>query len=229
MILPNYAQFLPIATVDGDYMIIFTNSTNSINSSGDPYSPQGGIYGIYCEYKSNIVREPVILYQSTNPLNISSMECRINYSGVGNVCLISLQPNSTTSSTSRFIKINFLSQGSLFNVTPTIMNSANGIMSLRFGGYFYHNTVDQPSTTSIWGYVLDDNGILHNWTLNYPTEINYYGLRQVLTNNTVVMVQPTVNQTWGLITTDLYKVYNRGKIIVKNFRKKTKIFFFFKF
>ncbi|PKB99741.1 hypothetical protein RhiirA5_505571 [Rhizophagus irregularis] len=209
MILPNYAQFLPIATVDGDYMIIFTNSTNSINSSRDPYSPQGGIYGIYCEYKSNIVREPVILYQSTNPLNISSMECRINYSGVGNVCLISLQPNSTTSSTSRFIKINFLSQGSLFNVTPTIMNSANGIMSLRFGGYFYHNTVDQPSTTSIWGYVLDDNGILHNWTLNYPTEINYYGLRQVLTNNTVVMVQPTVNQTWGLITTDLYKVYNR--------------------
>ncbi|CAB5114310.1 unnamed protein product [Rhizophagus irregularis] len=178
MILPNYAQFLPIATVDGDYMIIFTNSTNSINSSRDPYSPQGGIMAF--------------------TVNIKAIS--INYSGVGNVCLISLQPNSTTSSTSRFIKINFLSQGSLFNVTPTIMNSANGIMSLRFGGYFYHNTVDQPSTTSIWGYVLDDNGILHNWTLNYPTEINYYGLRQVLTNNTVVMVQPTIIHMNILIT-----------------------------
>jgi hypothetical protein len=209
MILPDQPIFLPTATVDEGYMVIFVNST--------------GVYAIYCEYKNNIKREPVILYQSTNPLPADSsfIECRINYSGVGHVCLLSsLQPNSTTNSnpTPLFIKINFLSQGSLFNVAPIppiITNQTNPnflIMSLRFGGYFYYNTVIQPNTTLIWGYVLDDNGNLHNWTLEYPTEINYYGIRKVLTNNTVVMAQPTVNQTWSLITTDLYKVYDGGKV-----------------
>ncbi|GBB88689.1 hypothetical protein RclHR1_15250003 [Rhizophagus clarus] len=213
--IPDQSQFLPTATVDGGYMIIFTN--NSINTSINPFSSQGGIYAIYCEYNKTIEREPVILYQSANPLNISSMECRINYSGVGHVCLILLQPNSITNpntvnsnSTSFFIKINFLSQGTLFNVTTSISPDLSnlGIMSLRYGGYFYYGTnITEQNTTLIWGYVLDDNGKLYNWNLTYPTEINRYGIRQVLTNNTVVMAQPTINKTWSLITTDLYKIH----------------------
>ncbi|CAB4441709.1 unnamed protein product [Rhizophagus irregularis] len=200
--IPNQTQFLATATVDGGYMIILTNSTNP----NDPNSPPGG--GDLCH----------IL---------------INYSGVGHACLLTLQPNSTTNSnpTPYFIKVNFLSQGTVFDATltpNTIPNPDNtqhtnpkfGIMSLRFGGYFYRVTEQNNNAKLIWGYVLDDNETFHNWDLQYPTELNYYTLRQVLTNNTAVMVQPTVNQTWGLITTDLYKVYGGdnpyGNILITN-------------
>ncbi|GES85882.1 hypothetical protein GLOIN_2v1869233 [Rhizophagus clarus] len=208
--LPNQTKFLPTATVDGNYIIICTNSTSSANLSEDPFSIQGGVYAIYFEYKSNISRKPVILYQTTNPLNISAIECRISYSGVGHVCLLSLQPNSISNSTTPlFIKVNFLSQGTVFNVTTTtnVTNPIFGIMSLRFGGFFYYFYNLTDTASFIWGYVLDDNDNLHNWTLNYPTKLNYYAVRQVLTSNIVVMAQPTVNQTWSLITADLYKIH----------------------
>jgi len=213
------------------WMEVIANRSDP-NSSNDSFSPQGGVYAMYCEYKNNIVRKPVILYQFTNPLNIDSISCRINYSGIGHICLLSsITTNTNSNPTPFFIKINFLSQGSLFNVA--LANLANltsptlDILPLRFGGYFYFALNYTDTASFIWGYVLDDNGNLHNWTFNYPTELNYYGIRQVLTNNTVVMAQPTKNQTWGLISTDLYRVYDPGKVIAKIFRKK--FFFLFNF
>ncbi|GES92295.1 hypothetical protein GLOIN_2v1869233 [Rhizophagus clarus] len=211
MVLPFKYPPSIIPTVDGGYMLIYFNTT----TSQDSFTSQSGLYAMYCGYGSNIVREPVILYETILELNITSLDCVISYSEVGQICLITLQSNSG------FIKVNFLSGGSVFSVKyrdvtlPTQNNITDPqflIMPLRFGGYFYSfnqptNISDVQSPYDIWGYVLDDNDNYIQWNLSYPTKSDSNSIRQVLTNNTLVMAQPIVGQNWSLITTDLYKVH----------------------
>ncbi|GES84530.1 hypothetical protein GLOIN_2v1869233 [Rhizophagus clarus] len=210
-----------VSTVDGGYMLIYSNTT----TSQDPFSPQTVIYAMYYGYGSNIARDPVILYESTMELNIGSLNCVASHSEVGQICLITIKPNSTNPNPIPiFIKINYLSGGSVFNVShidatlPTNIgitefnNPQFLILPLPFGGYFYSvnqrtNISDYQSPYDIWGYVLDDNDNFIQWNLPYPTLSDSNASRSVLSNNTLVIVQPIVGQNWNLITTDLFKVH----------------------
>ncbi|GBC05652.1 hypothetical protein RclHR1_06340008 [Rhizophagus clarus] len=197
-----------VSTIDGGYMFIYPITT----TSQDPYTSQSGIYAVYYGYGSNILRDPVILYETIMQLDISTLNCVISYSEVGQICLITIQPNSTDPNPAPiFIKINYLSGGSVFNVNhieatlPTIigiseLNSPDFLIQpLPFGGYFYSvnqqtNINDDQSPYDTWGYVLDDNGNFIQWNLSYPTQINSNEITQVLKNNTLVMAQPIVGQ-----------------------------------
>ncbi|GES92174.1 hypothetical protein GLOIN_2v1869233 [Rhizophagus clarus] len=209
------------STVDGGYMIIYPNTT----TSQDLYTSQSGIYAVYYGYGSNILRDPIILYETIMQLDITTLDCVISYSEVGQICLITIQPNSTDPNPAPiFINVNYLSGGSVFNVDhleatlPTIIGISEFnnpdflIQPLRFGGYFYSvnqqiNISDNQSPYNSWGFVLDDNGNFIQWNLSYPTQIDYSETTQVLKNNTLVMVQPIVGQNWNLITTNLPKIY----------------------
>ncbi|GES92229.1 hypothetical protein GLOIN_2v1869233 [Rhizophagus clarus] len=227
MVLPF--QLLPsiISTVDGDYMFIYPNSLSSSNTSQDHFSSQAGLYAVYWEYRSNIARAPVILYEisTITEFNITELDCVVSYSEVGQICLVTMQPNSTNpNSTPVYIIINFVSGGSVFSAKhidatlPKIIGIAEIddpqflILPLPFGGYFYSvnqqtNISDDNSPYDIWGFVLDDNGNFIQWNLSNPVQSDSNALPQVLTNNTLIIVQPIVGQYWSLITTDLYKFH----------------------
>ncbi|CAB5199901.1 unnamed protein product [Rhizophagus irregularis] len=81
------------------------------------------------------------------------------------------------------------------------------ITPLPFGGYFYSVVQTTNMSSDIWGYVLDENGNFNRWNLSYPTLSDSNASPQLLTNNTLVMLQPIVGQNWSLIATDLYKIH----------------------
>ncbi|GES88668.1 hypothetical protein GLOIN_2v1869233 [Rhizophagus clarus] len=229
-----------IATVDGGYINVFINDTSSITRIPDGFSPQGGVYAIYYEYGTNVERDVIVLYETTIPFssfNSTAIDCGISYSGVGQTCVLTVLPNPTTLNPNPnplFIKIKFLSTGSVINIMPIIYNLIPGynntqnnnimifeIRPLYYGGFYFNFIRKMANGTSfIWGYVLDDNGNFTHWNLSNPTVINLTTVNPVLPNNTLVIVKPTVDQTWGLITTDLYKVYGRdnhyGNILISN-------------
>ncbi|GES74950.1 hypothetical protein GLOIN_2v1869233 [Rhizophagus clarus] len=209
-----------VSTMDGGYMLIYPNTT----TSQDPFSSRTGVYAVYYGYRSNIVRDPVILYETTMELVIANLNCVVSYSEVGQICLITISNSTDPNSAPIFIKVNYLSGGSVFNVShvdvtlPTIISITefNGpqspILPLSFGGYFYSvnqqtNINDDQSPYDVWGYVLDDNGNFIQWDFPYPTKSDSKASRQVLANNTLVMAQPIIGQNWSLNTTDLYKIY----------------------
>ncbi|PKC65160.1 hypothetical protein RhiirA1_515102 [Rhizophagus irregularis] len=197
-----------VSTVDGGYMFIYPNVT----TSQDPYSSQTGLYAMYCGYGSNIVRETVILYENMMYLNIVGLNCFISYSEVGQICLISIQSTTDPNPIIVNIQVSYLSRGTVFdikhvNVTlPTIINDPN-FTPLPFGGYLYSVIQTTNMSSYIWGYVLDENGNLNQWDLSYPTLSDSNFPHQILTNNTLVILQPIVGQNWSLITTDLYKIH----------------------
>jgi hypothetical protein len=216
MVLPLQLHPSIVSTVDGGYMFIYPNMT----TSQDPYSSQTGLYAVYCGYGSNIVREPVILYETIMPLNIMDLNCVISHSEVGQICLITIQPNSTDpNAIPVYIQVNYLSRGSVFDVKhvyatlPTIIGINQlvdpqfMITPLPFGGYFYSVVQITDMSSDIWGFVLDENGNYNPWDLSYPTLSDSNASRQVLTNNTLVMLQPIVGQNWSLITTVLHKLH----------------------
>ncbi|GES92184.1 hypothetical protein GLOIN_2v1869233 [Rhizophagus clarus] len=221
MVLPFPLQPVLVPTVDEGYMLIYPNMT----TSQDPFAPQSGVYAVYCGYGSNTVREPVILYETTMGLSITNLNCVISNSEVGQICVITTQSNSTDPNAAPiYIKVNYLSGGSVFNVNhievtpPTIIgttvfdSSQFLIFPLQFGGYYYGvnqptNINDDQSPYNTWGYVLNDNGNLIQWNLPYPTQTDSHATSAVLKNNTLVLVQPIVGQSWSLITTDLYKIH----------------------
>src|SRR5436309_6492232 len=109
------------------YALIFANYTGSVNSS-DPLSlnPQGGIYAIFINYGELPTREPSILFQTESPLNFTALYCGINYSGVGQTCLLTVKPNIVNPNLSQenfYIEVNFLSEGSVFQVNAITTNS----------------------------------------------------------------------------------------------------------
>ncbi|PKY35933.1 hypothetical protein RhiirB3_476273, partial [Rhizophagus irregularis] len=187
---------------------------------------------MYCGYGSNITREPVILYETIMTLDIINLNCVISYSEVGQICLITIQPNSTDPNPIPvYIQVKYLSLGSVFDVKhvyatlPTIIgiNQLTDpqfmITPLPFGGYFYSVVQTTNISSDIWGFVLDENGKFNPWNLSYPTLSDSNASRQILTNNTLVMLKPIVGQNWSIITTDLYKIhedYGYGNIFISN-------------
>ncbi|PKC62685.1 hypothetical protein RhiirA1_443769 [Rhizophagus irregularis] len=228
MVLVFQVQPSVVSTVDGGYMFIYPN----ITTSQDPYSSQSGLYAMYCGYGSNITREPVILYETIMTLDIINLNCVISYSEVGQICLITIQPNSTDPNPIPvYIQVKYLSLGSVFDVKhvyatlPTIIgiNQLTDpqfmITPLPFGGYFYSVVQTTNISSDIWGFVLDENGKFNPWNLSYPTLSDSNASRQILTNNTLVMLKPIVGQNWSIITTDLYKIhedYGYGNIFISN-------------
>ncbi|CAG8514854.1 15559_t:CDS:2, partial [Rhizophagus irregularis] len=217
-----------VSTVDGGYMFIYPN----ITTSQDPFSSRTGLYSVYCGYGSNIVREPVILYETILELNIVGLNCVISHSEVGQICLITIQPNSTDLiPIPVYIQVNYLSLGSVFDVKrvyatlPTIIgiNQLTDpqfiINPLPFGGYFYSVVQTTNMSSDVWGFVLDENGKFNPWDLSYPTLSDSNASHQILTNNTLAMLQPIVGQNWSLITTNLYKIHKDNgydNILIRN-------------
>jgi hypothetical protein len=191
--------------MDGGYALIYPNDTATATT---PLSPQFGIYGLFLGYGKGIVRGPVVLYQTLTPIKVRKLDCDTTYVGVGQTCIIIA---NTTLVDFVFIKVDFLSSGTVYNINTFNLDpkyTDYSITSLKFGGYFFYmreQRVKDPNKY-VFGYVLDDSGRSFNWSLAYPTKTNAVADVLVLPNNTVIIPQPEVKPIWSLLTTDVYKI-----------------------
>ncbi|RGB30358.1 hypothetical protein C1646_765459 [Rhizophagus diaphanus] len=206
-IYPTGYPLETVATMDGGYALIYPNNTGSTTISTTPLTPQFGIYCMLLRYGKGITQGPIVLYQTLTPINVVLLDCDFTYVGVGQTCMIIA--NSTLTDKT-FIKIDFLSSGTVYNIT-TFQNSDittyYSIQSLRYGGYFsYYGVQNIKKNFDIFGYIMDYYGNLFYWDLPYPTLANPIGDILVLPNNTLVIPQPEEGKSWSLITSDLYKI-----------------------
>ncbi|PKY51378.1 hypothetical protein RhiirA4_424468 [Rhizophagus irregularis] len=191
--------------MDGGYALIYPNNTGTISTT--PLTPQFGIYFLLLGYEKGITQGPFVLYQTLTPINVLLLDCDFTYVGVGQTCIIIA---NSTQSDMTFIKIDFLSSGTVYNITTfqNINVTYYSIQSLRYGGYFTYYLVRNSDEINfnIYGYILDYYGTLFNWSLTYPTLTNPVADVLVLPNNTLVIPQPEEGKSWSLLTTDLYKI-----------------------
>ncbi|CAB5094044.1 unnamed protein product [Rhizophagus irregularis] len=175
-IFPTGHPLETVATMDGGYALIYPNNTGLTGSktiSTTPLTPQFGIYFLLLGYEKGITQGPFVLYQTLTPINVLLLDCDFTYVGVGQTCIIIA---NSTQSDKTFIKIDFLSSGTVYNITTfqNINVTDYSIQSLRYGGYFTYYLVrnSDKKNFNIYGYILDYYGILFNWDLTYPTLAN---------------------------------------------------------
>jgi len=204
-----------VPTMDEGYAIIYANFTNSTTAPKNPLKPNGGIYARFLEYGKIDKRDPVVLYQTTIPgLTFTKLDCAIAYVGIGQTCVLTIRPSpiSNLGSSDFFIKVDFLSSGSVYNLT-SFKNPYNlteyEIKTLRYGGFLLTakgQIASDLSSQNIYGYISDNDGHFIEWNLTNPTVASTRSDYLVLPNNTLVIPQPEKGQTWSLITNDLKKI-----------------------
>ncbi|CAB4437910.1 unnamed protein product [Rhizophagus irregularis] len=196
-----------VATMDGGYAIIYPDYTPSTI----PFAPYISIHGFFLQNGNPEPQGPFVLYQTPNPVSkIILLDCDFTKVGFGQTCILVLNFAPATDQNT-FIKIDFLSTGTVYNIT-LFQNPADltdfAILPLDYGGYLLFSTAPNPDKTklNLYGYILDDNSKHYSWNISYPTITNSNGDILILPNNTLVIPQPESGQTWSLITTDLYKI-----------------------
>jgi len=246
LIFPNFLELVvkPVATVDGGYAIIYANTTKT--PTDDIFLPKGGIYAIFLKYGQKFNRQQVVLYQTQiSGLKFSGLNCDIAYVGFGQICILTgkfedrrvrrVRPVPTTF----FIRVDFLSSGTLYkvqslNATATDLGviTEYKIRSLRYGGYILMgignltNLTNDANQLPIYGHIINDDGGSGPWNLTNPIMSNFNFAYIILTNNTFVLSQPEVEQSWTLITTDLYQFAGAlGKVTRTRKKKMNQRFF----
>jgi hypothetical protein len=212
-----------IATVDEGYAIVYANKTNN-NIATDPLSPQGQLSVIPIRYNQTSA-SPTLLYQTSIPnLAFPILSCDIAFTEIGHVCTLIVSqtdPNGILPNEYFYVKVNFLSSGSVTNLTFTNLNNIIRIISgsdseldislivtnLPFGGYlltkYLYTSKFLFYTTYMWGYLFGDDINYIPW--EFPEPITTNGIFQVLRNNTFLIAQFETNytNTWQFQVIDL--------------------------
>ncbi|CAB4383301.1 unnamed protein product [Rhizophagus irregularis] len=198
--------FVGIHTVNEGYAFIFSNST--LNAT-NPLSPRGQVSILPIGYNQN-PSPSLLIYQTTTPnLNFTFLFCDIAF----------FEPSE-----SFYIKINFLSSGSVLSfqsqanslILPNVNPNPNlvwAVNSLTFGGYLLTNIVPTgPDQHIIYGFLIDGyNSVLVPWEFHNPVPLGIKGVYQILRNNTLLVSQlETEYYYWRFQVIDLPK-FNGNK------------------
>ncbi|CAG8457896.1 6808_t:CDS:10 [Diversispora eburnea] len=213
------AQFNTIANVDEGYSIIIGNSTNATDSN--PLIYHAALYDLTIGYNETQFSAPKLLYQiPLSNISIDDLFCGISSTGVGQVCTLNVRQSSDTNSTNYknyYVRLNFLSSGSVTEVTPINRNlpelpsnSTTGwqVESIPYGGYLFRGYFINNSTRQTNAYVYYFDELLPDpieWDLPEPTVLNLRGILLILPNNTLLVSQVESTDTWGFLTTDIPK------------------------
>ncbi|RGB32297.1 hypothetical protein C1646_707122 [Rhizophagus diaphanus] len=209
------ASVTAMHTVDEGYAIAFANSTTAFNAT-NPLIPQGQLYILPIGYNQN-PGNPLLLYQTPIPdLAFVSLICNVAFAGVGQVCTLTavqMNPAGTLPINTFYIKINFLSSGSVtsFRVINRILPVGNAnivwvVNSLPFGGYLLTNTFPNGPGFFMYGFLFDeDNPDPINWEFPEPQPIGIKGVYQILPNNTLLVSQVETSNSWQFQVIDLQK------------------------
>ncbi|RIA94213.1 hypothetical protein C1645_734970 [Glomus cerebriforme] len=198
-----------VAMMDGGYAIIYANYTDpSTTLPQDPFSVKGGLYGLFMEYNKETIIGPVVLYQTpVSGLHFTGLNCEFTYADIGQICILTV--NNTIDNTNSFIRVDFLSSGTVYsvNIISNLENNQFNIQSLRYGGYFLSDMLPtNDNKFYVYGYIYDEMGYYYPWELTNPVMGNSKSDFMILPNNSFVLPLPEVGQTWSLVATDLPKV-----------------------
>ncbi|CAB4428016.1 unnamed protein product [Rhizophagus irregularis] len=208
--------FIGIHTIDESYAFIFSNST--LNAT-NPLSPKGQVSILPIGYNQN-PSPSLLIYQTTTPnLVFTFLFCDIAFSEVGHVCILTviIQEDVTmTSGPLYYIKINFLSSGSVLSFQSQVndltlpVENPNvdwSVNSLIFGGYLLTGTIPTPTRPNICGYLFNDyNSAPIPWEFPEREPIGIRGVYQILHNNTLLVSQLETDNSWRFQVIDLPKV-----------------------
>ncbi|CAB4383299.1 unnamed protein product [Rhizophagus irregularis] len=208
--------FIGIHTIDESYAFIFSNST--LNAT-NPLSPKGQVSILPIGYNQN-PSPSLLIYQTTTPnLVFTFLFCDIAFLEVGHVCILTviIQEDVTmTSGPLYYIKINFLSSGSVLSFQSQVndltlpVENPNvdwSVNSLIFGGYLLTGTIPTPTRPNICGYLFNDyNSAPIPWEFPEREPIGIRGVYQILHNNTLLVSQLETDNSWRFQVIDLPKV-----------------------
>ncbi|CAG8571863.1 3895_t:CDS:2 [Diversispora eburnea] len=215
--IDNFYTALFIANVDEGYHIIIQNSTTDLTPTKDPFKVRASAYALLKKYDDTQFGAPVILYQLTrDDFDLGYVDCGYSHVKVGQVCRIVLNDSNST----YYSKLIYLSTGSIVEFSPlslpdipekniTFLDFNSFVFyDLPFGGYFYPSYLfdESSNTTYAYGYIYDINANNPtNWSLPEPSVIDSMGTFIILPNNTMLIAQPELNDSWSFISIDLPK------------------------
>ncbi|RIB25464.1 hypothetical protein C2G38_2067364 [Gigaspora rosea] len=213
-----------LSTVDNGYALVHGICNNAISDK---------ILAVRCTLSANFIsynktfeNRVFTLYQlSQKNTSFNGIYCDIVSIGVGQICTISISypsnvVNNTVINGTEYIRVNFLSSGSVLSATvisdlPNLTGVPKygwRVKTMPFGGYMLdatnYNISDRLSYHYIYAYdefnirvILDSQG---------PFITNAFGVNALLNNNnTFLLASPYTNNqntSWSMITIPLTKV-----------------------
>ncbi|CAG8513995.1 7988_t:CDS:2, partial [Cetraspora pellucida] len=214
-----------LATVDGGYAILNANFTKDDSSL---LAKNGGLYATFISYNLTFPPSQAQLYQVTlDNITYNGLYC--DYAVLGYLCVIStniINP-STTNSEIYYLKIHFLTAGTVTNVkliknipNVTGLSMQNWKMkTMPFGGYILENTDIANNIHYIYSYNDETDAQISSPLL---LNTNFLDVTAIMkNNNTFLFASPyTNNAQWSLLNFQLPKVFNRasnyGNIQISN-------------
>ncbi|KAF0456451.1 hypothetical protein F8M41_001349 [Gigaspora margarita] len=234
---PTSFQATAIATLDGGYALIYTNTTKrnftSDNMLTAQFSANAGIYAVMLGYNPPKISQSFILYQLTTPnITFTGLYCSVDFVFIGHSCIAYAKPTQTTVVTSNttnsgtfYVRIRFLSSGTIQSIDPMFPpNSGNltNVRTLPFGGYAVITRVNNNRRN--YNFTLDlydEDGKLSEYdsTLKQITA-NFDGAFAVLRNNTILVALNETISSWQILLVDLpplsqYNKSDYGNLLVR--------------
>ncbi|CAG8509054.1 4564_t:CDS:2 [Cetraspora pellucida] len=221
----NTFQVTVFATLSGGYAIVYANTTitsTPSNSLSAQFTANAGIYAIILNYNQSYTNDPIILHEMPTPnllVAFTSLYCSVDYVNIGHICILAglsanntriITPTTTTSATPTtsitpfYIKVRFLSSGSVLKLDHILNISSNTVPSIKIlplGGYAV------ILRTPIVGQIINFTFNLYdedNRQFEYaPLTSNLVGTFDILQNNTMIIAQNETTTSWRLLSIDL--------------------------
>ncbi|RHZ82458.1 hypothetical protein Glove_109g153 [Diversispora epigaea] len=217
-VLPNITAFNVMGTVDEGYSMIMGTSTNSSNDS--PLEINAVVYAFTKGYNDRQFGAPKLIYQSNLAnITISDIFSGISSTGIGQVCTLNITQNFVTGSRNYYVKLNFLSSGSVTEIIPipldylpVLPSNSTGwlVASIPYGGYlFYSRFPDETVGIKVYVYYFDEyKNKFRSWKSPEPMVLNLRGIFIILPNNTMLLTQIEDFNSWSFSTVDIPKLAN---------------------
>ncbi|CAG8633315.1 13284_t:CDS:2 [Gigaspora margarita] len=234
---PTSFQATAIATLDGGYALIYTNTTNRTFTSDNmltaQFSANAGIYAVMLGYNPPKISQSFILYQLTTPnITFTGLYCYVDFVFIGHSCIAYAKRTQTTTVTSNitnsgtfYVRIRFLSSGTIQSIDPMFPPNSGNLTNVRplpFGGYAVITRVNNNRRN--YNFTLDlydEDGKLSEYdsTLKQITA-NFDGAFAVLRNNTILVALNETISSWQILLVDLpplsqYNKSDYGNLFVR--------------
>ncbi|CAG8599360.1 555_t:CDS:2, partial [Diversispora eburnea] len=215
----NYALISIVATVDEGYSLIIGNSTNSTDSNNNnPLEIRTAVYALTKGYHDKQFSAPKMIYQlPLDNVTITGIFTGTSSTGIGQICALIVTQNFANFSRNYYVKLDFLSSGSITEIVPLSIsvpelpsNSTSGwlLNIIPHGGYlFFGYFLDANNqTNNICAYYF--NEVANNftiWDYGESVVLNRRGAFIILPNNTILISQIEGLNAWSFNTTDIPK------------------------
>ncbi|KAF0456453.1 hypothetical protein F8M41_001351 [Gigaspora margarita] len=211
IIRPYQLQSYCIATLNGGYALIYTNTTNRTSTSDNilaaQFSEDAGIYAIMLSYNQSKTPQSFILYKLAIPnITFTSLYCSIDFVFIGHSCIVNIQTTTTTNSSTFYVKIRFLSSGtilSLDSIFPPNNGNLTIVRTLPFGGYAIITGLDHGQNTNFTFNLYDEDDKLSGYNPLKRNISNFNGTVDVLQNNTILVALNETTTSWKILLADL--------------------------